>query len=169
MEGMKFDEGKPESLWFYLQPYAKLMEGRIDNNHVNVHVAAGIESLITCLLLDNLDGAQGYLSCISDSIRSMVDINYFINKVNLVSKLGVAKYGYVNYQNGLKVSRLINAMCRHFLKHLNGLKDEESGEDHIWHVLANVFLLVPNLKNNDLPEIYAELRKKEDSSNAEVK
>jgi len=80
-----------------------------------------------------------------------------MKRVSEVGELGANKYGIFNYQNGMKWSRLVDALGRHTVSYLcNDLIDEESGRDHRYHMLANILMLTYHIKmgigENDLIE-----------------
>lgn len=67
--------------------------------------------------------------------------------------LGAEKYGRHNYLSGFKYTRLLASLKRHLLSVERGEDyDEESGLHHLFHVAANVQMLVDNLDNETLED-----------------
>ena len=60
-----------------------------------------------------------------------------------VMEYGASKYDDHNWRRGMKWSTPYSCAMRHLLKWFEGAEnDEESGESHLGHVLANIAMLV---------------------------
>ena len=56
---------------------------------------------------------------------------------------GMGKYGTLNYQGGMKWSKMIGSILRHTYKFMGGEdNDEESGLSHLSHLGADVCMLI---------------------------
>lgn len=168
MSGIKFDQGKPEALYFYGYPFTilKLYHGPTVDNigkpqlEEEVEVAYNFEELQKALLSMSTEeiikqSATLYCSVLVLLHNIKLSDNSAIPQsevegVSIVSKLGAAKYGLFNYQKGLKSSQLINAIGRHFyLGYLQGEEvDPESGVSHLFHVLSGILMLTYNISHN---------------------
>ncbi len=138
-EGVKFDDGKAETLYMYLEPYYQL--SRTAPAYFQV-----IEDLIKSLTRHELVVAKNWLKHIQDLIcltHYDADLNKMIGEVSAVSKFGAERYGIFNYQKGLKYSRVVNALLRHAFAIDSGeLVAEDSQLRHAAHMAANVYLLM---------------------------
>lgn len=156
MAGIKNDQGKTEAIFFYIVP-AAILHG----NHFIREIAYEIEDLI-CNTVMNPANCPTHLRNIVHYILDYLDEQEALLSVDAVcdvSKLGAIKYGLYNYQDGLAVDRLINALCRHFSQWLHGeYFDTESGVNHIYHMLANVYMLAYTLHRhpqlNNMEKVY---------------
>ena len=56
---------------------------------------------------------------------------------------GAKKYGAHNYRDGIQFNRLADAAYRHLSAFVEGEDiDEESGNDHLYHALASIAMLI---------------------------
>lgn len=76
------------------------------------------------------------------------------NGLATVMSFGAGKYGRYNYlSGGMKVTRLVSALQRHLLAFLGKEDiDPESGQHHLFHVAANVQMLVDGIHLNNLDD-----------------
>ena len=66
-----------------------------------------------------------------------------IEALAAIYTMGAKKYGDNNWYQGMKWSRLIGAMLRHFYAWLKGEeKDPESGYSPLWHAFWNMCALI---------------------------
>jgi hypothetical protein len=170
-EGTKNDAGKPELMWIYIKPLAKLCSyynTECKAPHICNMIAEDIENFIDNLAL-NIEVDMGHLSvifkhlldlCVEELNLSELDV---LEKVNTVSKLGIKNHSYLNYQRGLTLSRLLNAFMRHFVKYLldPDVYDDESNESHLIHMLSTVLMMTCNLHMNDVYNIHDQIKKGE--------
>lgn len=72
-----------------------------------------------------------------------------LESLGAVLTFGAKKYGDNNWQNGIRISRLIGAALRHwFLGKCIGEKyDKESGLPHTWHMFTNIMFIVWTERN----------------------
>ena len=156
MSGTKNDSEKQPARFMYLTPIAVL-----NGDGKTYRMAHHIEDIIKDLTKGNVElelFSVLEMSLVS-SLREENDTEMceIIKNVSYVSKLGADKYGIYNYQKGMDWSRLMDALCRHFIHYLYGdLIDIESGKDHRYHILANIYMLTYFIKvgvgKNDLIE-----------------
>lgn len=152
-KGMKHDSDKPEARYFYLKELTQLRSGNV----FLVQIAEAIEQLGK--KLEETETPVLEITVLHDRLITyyldVVKVEGFIKEISTISKLGVKKYGMYNYRNGLEVSRIFNALCRHWIKIFldpQGI-DPESGVHHMAHVFANVYILWANIANNDMREV----------------
>lgn len=68
-----------------------------------------------------------------------------------VLTMGKNKYGRYQYMNGFDYSRLLASLKRHLVAVEAGEDyDPESGEHHLFHVAANIQMIVDNMDNGNL-------------------
>ena len=157
-EGVKSDEGKAPARYMYLAPLEMFSDyyqfsgaGEI-LEEIIFQLTAGTDNNAAAqveLLIEIICNKQATVERISKA-EVMKNVSY-------VSKLGAEKYGIYNYQKGMDWSRIVDALCRHMIHSFMGDDiDEESGKDHRYHVLANLFMLLYFIENevgvNDLKE-----------------
>jgi Domain of unknown function (DUF5664) len=165
------NEKKPELLWFYIKPYIKLQK---KNHHdCYLHLANNIEHLVEHVSKEK-KYSLNYMSNIFNNLMALSKIELklsnlkILEKINQVSKLGIKKYDYKDYSNGLKLSSLVNALMRHFVKQVSyfeDIVDEESGESHLIHMLATVMMMTDENHKNDIYDIYKEIKEGKKSDN----
>lgn len=62
---------------------------------------------------------------------------------------GANKYGKWNYKEGMEYTRLADAAYRHLSQFMDGEDiDQESGNNHLYHALASIAMLVDAYENN---------------------
>lgn len=148
MKGKKDDAGKPPARYFYYAGLATITH--------RPEILLGYEELLKSLHVNQCASlANTVLKSLTE--HSGINTAEVIKNVSYVSQLGATKYGIFNYQNGMKWSRIMDAMGRHILHHTcDDFVDEESGRDHRYHVLANIYMLAymieHNVGENDLKE-----------------
>lgn len=60
------------------------------------------------------------------------------------------KYSPLSYKEPIDVEDLLDAVARHWIKHLFiSYRDEESGQSHLSHILANLIIIAGQLKNDN--------------------
>ena len=144
LNGKRDDSGKADARYFFLKEYVTLVDSKYES------MATLIEKIGLYLRQDKSPFLV--ISLLHTEIFKHIDFTEAVAGVCRVSKLGAVKYGIYNYRKGLTTSRIYNALCRHFIKYFQDNMDEESGENHMYHILSNVYMLVANLKNNDMVE-----------------
>lgn len=148
MSGTKFDQQKPEALYYYTHPKALLYFGKESNEEM---VAKKMDDIQKALINNDIEDALAQIMQLYDKLRDfyIVDGEDELRNVSLVSKLGATKYGIYNYQKGLNATSLFGAINRHFYAFLYGNPiDNESGVNHIYHILANLLILTYNIIYN---------------------
>jgi hypothetical protein len=85
-----------------------------------------------------------------------------INAAAETLMFGADKYGDYNYRGGIKHTRILDAVLRHLMSHLNNEDlDTESGLPHLSHAIAGISMLIWMTKHRpDLDDRY----KKEDAT-----
>lgn len=141
-EGNKNDEGKMKPMFMYWEPYVNMYFPSL------TEVARLYDDLVSVLISSN--ESKG---CIAILIQQLIkEIRFYPEALSQVSKCGIKNHGLNNYKKGLEWSRLLNAFCRHMYKFINGERiDDESGEDHRVHMVANLLMLWYNIQNH--PEL----------------
>lgn len=150
-KAVKADSGKPPARYFYFTPMA-LFHGP---ESTESRMAVCFEEFLNKIIGGNIRGARNSLALFSAVVTTSLSEDLKMTKadvfksVSYVSELGSRKYGIFNYQKGMKWSRLIDALGRHFIHHLcDDYIDEESGKDHRFHILANILMLMYYLQHN---------------------
>lgn len=73
-------------------------------------------------------------------------------ELGMVEKIGVKKYGRHNYRNGIEVSRLTDAIMRHWIAFVNGEdRDKDDGNHHLAAIAWNALVAIQMIK--DKPEL----------------
>ena len=68
---------------------------------------------------------------------------YAIEQLAKVLTFGANRYGDYNWQKGIKYSRILAAIGRHWFKYMSGESiDPESGLSHIAHIMCNCLFLL---------------------------
>ena len=152
-KAIKFDSGKAKARYFYWDALSSLA-GRPENIIGEIYM----DRLIKSLQLERYVLSKVLLQDIAVSLHKSLkeggDLAPSLG-VTKASTLGAEKYGHFNYQKGFNWSQPIDALGRHMLQYLDGQKmDEESGLDHRYHMLANIYMLAyhidKNIGTNDL-------------------
>ena len=64
---------------------------------------------------------------------------------------GALKYGERNWEKGIPLHSYIDSGVRHFLKHIDGWKDESHGRAFIWNMLGAIWTLKHHPELVDIP------------------
>lgn len=162
MSGTKGDQGKAPARYFYFMPVAY----SFDIKHPARLIAMRLEGIIEALSTKNYNtkGVSRDLVMMMGTVARHIQSDFGWNlaevykEVSYVSELGAKKYGIYNYKRGMKWSRIVDALGRHFIHYMcDDFIDEESGKDHRFHMIANICMLLYYVENklgdNDLEEI----------------
>lgn len=152
---VRTDAGKAEMIYFYVPgfvalarigrgPYSKGMEAYdlLEDFHADILLNLGSEERLM-FGLRNLEGKIIDTLCKQHGLQA----GTVIQGVCQVCKLGSIKYGFLNYTKGFDFSRVVNSLGRHLEKNIHEERDYESGECHLFHALANVYILAEHIAN----------------------
>lgn len=159
-QGTKDDSSKPEMRYFYFPGYLAIHYNDLSESAVELGARFHKDVLMSTV---NTRDTSHLLEGLKDFEHSMFNENVHGSLsrkdvgmgISTVGKLGATKYGFLNYTKGFVWSRLLDAMARHVYEYMCGRRiDPESGLDHRYHVLANIYMLAEHIENetgvNDL-------------------
>ena len=74
-----------------------------------------------------------------------------ILEVSMHYKQGAEKYGERNWEKGIKLHSYIDSGVRHFLKYIDGQKDERHDRAFVWNMLGAIWTMNHRPKMIDIP------------------
>ena len=94
-----------------------------------------------------ITGSNTYLYQALDEEIAQVEIPKYILELSKHFESGAIKYGERNWEKGIPLSSYIDSAVRHYLKYLDGQKDENHFIAFVWNIICAIWT------NNNLPEM----------------